>query len=139
MSIAKPLAATSAIAFTEAGQPMGGNLASASPPQWRTPTTAYVVSRHTGAVEWVRRRLGETANVKVLAHVGDEQVFAPGDKVCGVLPLALAARICAQGAKPYVIDIKLTADMRGRELSADELEALQARLVRYEVKAFAEC
>jgi CRISPR-associated protein Csx16 len=97
--------------------------------------TVYVVSRHAGAVEWVRRRLPVADELQVLAHVPEDQVFKPGDRVCGVLPLALAARICLQGAAPMVIDVNLPLDMRGRELSADELEALQARLVRYEVRA----
>lgn len=96
--------------------------------------TTYVVSRHTGAVEWVRRRLRDAGPLQVLAHVDEDLAFCPGDRVCGVLPLSMAARICMQGAAPLVIDLKVPQEMRGRELSADELDALGARLVQYEVR-----
>jgi CRISPR-associated protein Csx16 len=71
--------------------------------------------------------------VHVLSHVNG-QVFEPGDRVCGVLPLALAARICASGAQAHVISYDVPESLRGQELSAAMLEALGAKLVQYDVR-----
>ena len=61
--------------------------------------------------------------------------LAPGDVVCGVLPLGLAAKLCAQGVRVLAIDMALPEHLRGVELSAEQLDALQARLVEYRVSA----
>jgi CRISPR-associated protein Csx16 len=95
--------------------------------------STIIVSRHPGAVEWVRRRLQLTGPVHVVSHLDDEQRFEPGDRVCGVLPLAAAARICAQGASPWVISVNVPLALRGQELSNRQLDELGARLVEYEV------
>lgn len=92
----------------------------------------YIVTRHPGAIEWIRRRLGDV-DADVLHHVADFS-FAPGDRVCGVLPLALAARICAVGAQAHVLTYEVPESLRGQELSVTTLEALGARLVRYDVR-----
>lgn len=91
-----------------------------------------IVTRHRGAVEWIRHRL--CANeAQVVEHLGD-LTFDPGDRVLGVLPLALAARLCALGVEVYVIDVDTPPAWRGREMTADDLCALGASLVRYEVR-----
>jgi CRISPR-associated protein Csx16 len=92
----------------------------------------YIVTRHPGAIEWIRRRLGDV-DAAVLHHVGDFS-FGPGDRVCGVLPLSLAAQICAVGAQAHVLTYEVPESLRGHELSVTTLEALGARLVRYEVR-----
>jgi CRISPR-associated protein Csx16 len=97
-------------------------------------TTAFVVTRHAGAVRWLLPRLRTSSNVKLMTHIDEDTVFRPGDMVCGVLPIALAARICAQGARPFAIDVKLPPELRGQELSHEQLEALDARLVEYHVR-----
>lgn len=94
----------------------------------------YIVSRHPGAVDWVRQRLSANDQPRVVDHVDDSMAFSPGDQVCGVLPMALAARICMQGARPLVIDLQVPPELRGRELSHAQLDALGASLVEYEVR-----
>jgi CRISPR-associated protein Csx16 len=69
----------------------------------------------------------------VVAHL-DKPGFGPGDKVFGVLPLGLAADVCASGAEVFVLTYETPFHLRGQELSADELERLGARLVRYDVR-----
>lgn len=92
----------------------------------------YLVTRHPGAVEWLKRRL-DVPEVLVLPHLENIQ-FQAGDKVCGILPVAWAERICAQGAEAHVISVEVPTTLRGQELSAAQLDALGARLVRYEVR-----
>jgi CRISPR-associated protein Csx16 len=92
----------------------------------------YFVSRHPGAIEWLQGQFpGQTACV--IPHMAD-QPFDAGDMVCGVLPIALAARLCRVGALPVAIEVDLPAHLRGQELSAAQLDALGARLVCYDVQ-----
>ena len=92
----------------------------------------YVVTRHAGAIDWMMQALGDVPS-SVVSHL-DGIEFAPGDVVCGVLPLSWAARICAAGAQAHVLTYDTPEALRGRELSADDLHALGARLVRYDVR-----
>lgn len=94
--------------------------------------TIYLVTRHAGAEEWLRSTVG-TSEVRVLAHL-DSIEFKPGDKVCGILPLSWAARVCEQGGEAHVLTCEIPQSMRGRELNAEEMRAFGARLVRYDVR-----
>ncbi|EGJ09038.1 CRISPR-associated protein Csx16 [Rubrivivax benzoatilyticus] len=94
--------------------------------------TVYLVSRHPGAIDWMRTELA-APDARVLSHVGAQR-FESGDVVAGVLPLWLAARACGAGATALSLDLDLAPEQRGRELDAAELRAAGARLVRYEVK-----
>lgn len=94
----------------------------------------YIVSRHPGAVEWVRKRLATAEEPRLVSHVPADQLFAPGDRVCGVLPVSLAARLCAQGAQPCVISVELPPALRGQELTASQLDQLGAELIQYRVE-----
>ncbi|TAH42489.1 MAG: CRISPR-associated protein Csx16 [Betaproteobacteria bacterium] len=96
--------------------------------------TTFFITRHPGAVEWATRR-GLQVD-QFLAHL-DPAVIAPGDTVIGVLPVNLAARVCVRGARYFNLSLDLPAEARGRELSADELEAYDARLEAYDVSAIA--
>lgn len=89
-----------------------------------------VVTRHPGAAEWVRRRLGRA--VQVVDHLHPHEI-RPGTRYHGVFPLNLAADICRAGAQCWAISVQLPLELRGQELSAAQLEALGARLVRYQV------
>ena len=92
----------------------------------------YLVTRHSGAVDWLKSRL-RVPEVLVLPHLDNIQ-FQSGDRVCGILPLAWAARICAQGAEAHVISVEVPPALRGQEMSAAQLDELDARLVRYDVR-----
>jgi CRISPR-associated protein Csx16 len=93
--------------------------------------TTWFISRHPGAVEWARRE-GLPVDEYVV-HLDPERIRA-GDTVIGSLPVNLAARVCAAGARYQHISLELPAHLRGRELTADELTALGARLQAYEVQ-----
>lgn len=86
-----------------------------------------IVTRHPGAVEWLRRR-GITG--EVLAHVTADDVR--GKRVIGALPLHLAALTAAVGS----IDLPgLAAADRGRDLTPEEMDAAGASIQWYVVEA----
>jgi len=89
-----------------------------------------IVSRHPGALEWLRRR-GIDGDQR-LAHL-DPAMINSGDTVIGTLPLDLAGKLCRKGAEVIGLVINTPAKWRGRELTADQIEAANARLRRFEV------
>ncbi|MDP2824002.1 MAG: CRISPR-associated protein Csx16 [Sulfuritalea sp.] len=96
--------------------------------------TVWFVSRHPGAVDWARRR---DLGIDVwLVHLDATRVGA-GDTVIGSLPLHLAAEVCSRGARFLHLTLGIPAEWRGRELSADELEAAGTRLEQFFVKGIA--
>lgn len=94
----------------------------------------YIVSRHPGALEWIKQRLAGQ-RFECLTHVAPDFAMQPGDRFFGVLPLALVARIHSSGAQAWVLDIEMPPALRGQELDCAQMDALGARLVRYEARA----
>lgn len=90
--------------------------------------TTFFISRHPGAVVWAMRQ-GLHID-RVLPHLDPAEVTA-GDTVMGTLPLPLVANVCARGARYLHLSVNLPAELRGQELSADQLEALGASLSEY--------
>lgn len=89
--------------------------------------TTYFVTRHQGAVEWAR---GLGINATPVSHL-DPASIRKGDTVLGTLPVNIAADICASGAHYFHLSLTIPEDRRGDELTADEMTALGAELVRY--------
>jgi len=94
--------------------------------------SVYFVSRHPGAVEWARRRGLQIDHL--IAHLDPARV-GPGDTVIGSLPVNLAAEVCRRGARYLHLSLRLPAELRGKELDAEQLEALGAQLEEYRVIA----
>jgi CRISPR-associated protein Csx16 len=91
----------------------------------------WFVSRHPGAREWA---IGQGLQWDAeLQHLSGSPV-SRGDRVYGTLPCHLAALVCSSGAEYWHLEVPVSAAMRGSELSAEELQALGARFVRYAVK-----
>lgn len=91
----------------------------------------YFVSRHSGAREWARaRELGVDHWVE---HVDIAKVKF-GDVVIGTLPVQLAAAVQEHGGRYLHLSIDLPAELRGRELSADQMDSAGARLEEYRVQ-----
>lgn len=93
--------------------------------------TTYFVSRHPGAVGWAARK--GVAVDRLVAHLDTTEVQA-GDVVIGTLPVNLAAEVCRRGGRYLHLSLELPLEMRGRELSADDLERYGARLEAYAVE-----
>jgi CRISPR-associated protein Csx16 len=93
--------------------------------------TTWFVTRHPGAVEWAQRR-GLQID-RYVAHL-DPADIAPGDTIIGILPVHLVAQLCARDARYLNLSLDLPAAARGRELSAEQLEACGARIEGYDVR-----
>jgi len=89
-----------------------------------------IVTRHAGAVEWLRRRGIEGEVVASL----DEANLPSGMDVYGVLPLHLAVELLRRQCRVFLIQFPARGGPRGQELSADEMEAGGACLYRFGLK-----
>ena len=93
--------------------------------------TAWFVSRHPGAIEWAARQ--GLAVDQFVRHLDPVQVQI-GDTVMGSLPVHLAAAVCERGARYLHLSVELPEQLRGQELSTDQLEQLGARLTEYRLE-----
>lgn len=93
--------------------------------------TTWFVSRHPGAVEWAARQALEVH--RQVAHLNPDDIQT-GDTVIGSLPVNLAAKVCTAGATYWHLSVELPLHLRGKELSADLLDALGARLEAYRIE-----
>ena len=96
--------------------------------------TTYFITRHPGAIEWAARK-GLQVD-RQLVHL-DPAAIQPGDMVIGILPVNLAAEVCARGGRYFNLSLDLPESARGRELSADDLDVFGARLEKFTVQAIA--
>ena len=94
-------------------------------------TMVYFVSRHAGAIDWARRHPWGL-RARHISHL-DLAEIRPGDVVIGILPVHLAAQVCARGARYFHLCLNVGANQRGRELSADLMYAAGAELVPYTI------
>lgn len=69
---------------------------------------------------------------KQVAHLDPAEIEA-GDQVIGSLPVHLAAEVCARGARYYHLQIELPPELRGNELTAEQMEQCGAELKLYRV------
>jgi putative CRISPR-associated protein (TIGR02620 family) len=90
-----------------------------------------IVSRHPGALEWLREHHPQVAEAPVVASATPDDVR--GRVVIGNVPLHLAA----QAAEVWAIEFD-GPPPRGAEYSAEDMEAAGARLRRYRVTALGE-
>lgn len=91
----------------------------------------WMVTRHPGALQWLQ---AQGLQGRCVPHLDPQQV-GPGDRVIGTLPLHLVAAICERGAHYLHLSLDLTPELRGKELSAEQLGACGARLEAFTVRA----
>jgi len=94
--------------------------------------TVLFISRHPGAIEWATQQ--RLTIDRFLTHL-DPGVVRQGDTVIGTLPIHLAAQVCEQGARYFHLALDLPDEMRGRELSVEEIAARNARLVEFAIQS----
>jgi len=91
-----------------------------------TTTEPLIVTRHEALVTVLSEDYKITGDV--MPHAGAEEVR--GRHVVGVLPLHLAA----EAATLTVVDLQIPPDVRGRELTTDEVRRFSRGLVTYRVE-----
>lgn len=84
-----------------------------------------LVTRHPGAVEWLRRQGYNGERVEHLTNVPAHCT------VIGTLPFHLAAEVCRKGGRYYSLDIDIPPHLRGRELTLDDMSMCNARITQY--------
>jgi CRISPR-associated protein Csx16 len=89
----------------------------------------YFISRHAGALAWAR----ETLPGAILLDSLDPERIQPGDKVCGILPVDLAAQVCARGARFFALVFDREDWTRGTEMTANEMQRRGAYFVEFVV------
>ena len=90
----------------------------------------YFVSRHSGAKMWAESE-GFVID-QVVSHFDTKYVQA-GDKVLGTLPVHLAAEVCARGGSYYHLSLTVPQELRGVELSAEQMRDCGASLSEFVV------
>ena len=98
--------------------------------------TTFIVTRHAAAAEFAASR--GFGDAKVVAHAGDEfwSGLQSGDCVVGTLPLHLAARACAATGNPFgFLGLDVPPEMRGKELSLDDMLRCKASIEWFRVEA----
>lgn len=98
--------------------------------------TTYFVSRHTGAIEWIKQQPQWQID-EFTPHLDATRIQA-GDVVLGTLPLHLAAEVCSRGAKFYFLMLPQQFAERGNEHTVAAMSATGATLQRFEVKKITE-
>ncbi len=90
--------------------------------------TTYFITRHPGAIQWAKQQ-GIQVDQQ-LKHL-DTSIIRKGDTVLGTLPVNLIAEVCKKGGKYYHLTLELPEDMRGKELTAEDMQKSHARLEAY--------
>lgn len=92
--------------------------------------TTWFVTRHPGAIIWARNHGVKVADGGIVGSLDVKKVQA-GDLVVGTLPINLAAEVIGKGARYLHLSMNTSPEMRGRELTADEMEQCGARLEEF--------
>lgn len=89
-----------------------------------------LVTRHPGAIQWIH-----DSGIKVDSHCDhlDTNEINKGDVVIGILPVNLAAEVCARGGEYRHICLELPRVARGKELSSGEMAQFNATLKGFNV------
>ena len=93
-----------------------------------------IVSRHAGAVEWLRQKGIEG---EVVPHLAQADIEGAGEETIfiGIFPVVLAVRIVQAGHRCWAIDLPLLQpEQRGKELSAGEMELAGAQLLELQLE-----
>jgi len=93
----------------------------------------YFITRHQGAIEWAQQ---QQLNIDAIAThlimpyekqvIKDKQIaltsLKKGDTIIGTLPIQIAAQVCAKGATYYHLMLDIPEHLRGKNLSATQME-----------------
>ena len=89
----------------------------------------WIVSRHQGAIAWLHAQGWQGTQFD---HLDIECVNA-GDVVMGTLPVNLAAEVCAKKAQYIHLSLRIPFELRGVELSSEQMMYYGADLQAYDI------
>lgn len=90
-----------------------------------------VVTRHKGAIEWLKCK-GHIREGDTILEEFKPEMVSEGDTVIGVLPLALAVQALERGARVYLLQLpQVPRELRGKELSVEEMDEYGTALCRF--------
>lgn len=93
--------------------------------------TTYFVTRHTGAKQWAIEQ-GVMVDY-IVDHLNIEDLQT-GDTVLGSLPVNLVAELNEKGVRYFHLTLPLSEALRGKEISAELMRELGAKLEEFEVR-----
>lgn len=94
-----------------------------------TGALTYFVGRHTGSRDWIQQKGVHIDHF--VEHLDIAHTPKAGDTVIGTLPVHLVAALNKKGVKFLHLALTIDADIRGQELSAQQVEQLAPRLDEY--------
>jgi CRISPR-associated protein Csx16 len=89
------------------------------------------VTRHQGALDWLNQE--KVQFDRHILHLAIDQL-QPGDGVIGNLPVPMVADLTAMGVRYWHLSFDVPLELRGVELSADQLRKLGIQLRAYRVE-----
>jgi len=104
----------------------------------------YFITRHQGAIAWAQQQ--QLTIDRVVSHLlmpyeeetENNQVslntLQKGDTIIGTLPIQIAAQVCLQGANYYHLMLDIPVHLRGKNLSASQMNECNARIKPYNIK-----
>lgn len=93
--------------------------------------TTYFVSRHQGAKDWAKQ---QGIDIDQMVEHIDPDTIKQGDLVIGTLPIHLAAAVQENGGRYLHLTLNLPPELRGKELSAEDMKQAGAKLIEYKIR-----
>ena len=87
-----------------------------------------IVTRHPGLVEYLIEAGVVSSNVEVITHASPQAIT--GRHVCGVLPHSLSCLTASFTEVP----LRLTPELRGKELTVEDVRAIACPPVTYQIE-----
>ena len=89
-----------------------------------------IVSRHQGALNWLKKHHPEFDNVEYFSHINEKDI--KDNIVIGTLPINLAKL-----AKEYWhLSMSIPSEMRGVELTIEDMENLDCKIEGFIIKRY---
>lgn len=91
----------------------------------------YFISRHLGAVDWAKQN--HIHFDLHLTHLTNIEILQPNDTVIGTLPMNIVAMLTHKNVRYIHLSLQIPVELRGVELTAQQLDDCQASLEEFEV------
>jgi len=98
-----------------------------------------IVSRHSSAIAWLKKRGIEG---EVVSQIDSSliETLQKDDEVYGILPTHLALQILERGVKVFLLQLpNVVFEQRGKELSPEEMEEAGAKILRFGLQHQCHC